>query len=235
MRTADLRYFGQAYEVRVAVPERPGRPRTCSPRWPQRFHDEHRALYGYDFRDDPSQQVEWVNLRVTGVGPIQPGPRLRAIELGRRRRVDGQARQSGSATRSLLRPRRRVRRHPGPMARPTCAPATSSAARRSSRSSARPSRSTPASPSGSTPTATSSSRRSRPDDRRRAAPARARGLPRRDPGQPGRPADRVRARRPPHRRGRGGGPDPRRDRPGHPRLGRDGGRDGHRPHLAAPR
>ena len=36
-----------------------------------RFHDEHRTLYGYDFRDDPTQQVEWVNLRVTGVGPIQ--------------------------------------------------------------------------------------------------------------------------------------------------------------------
>ena len=30
------------------------------------------ALYGYDFRDDPRQQVEWVNLRVTGVGPITP-------------------------------------------------------------------------------------------------------------------------------------------------------------------
>jgi N-methylhydantoinase A len=35
------------------------------------FHDAHRALYGYDFRGDPRQQVEWVNLRVTGIGPIQ--------------------------------------------------------------------------------------------------------------------------------------------------------------------
>jgi N-methylhydantoinase A len=34
------------------------------------FHSEHRQLYGYDFRDDPTQQVEWVNLRVTGIGPI---------------------------------------------------------------------------------------------------------------------------------------------------------------------
>ena len=34
------------------------------------FHDAHRGLYGYDFRDDPTQQVEWVNLRVTGIGPI---------------------------------------------------------------------------------------------------------------------------------------------------------------------
>ncbi|HEX4727004.1 MAG TPA: hypothetical protein VH298_04355, partial [Jatrophihabitans sp.] len=27
-------------------------------------------LYGYDFATDASQQVEWVNLRVSGVGPI---------------------------------------------------------------------------------------------------------------------------------------------------------------------
>ena len=68
-RTADLRYFGQAYEVRV-----PAGPGVVDAAWAQevagRFHDEHRRLYGYDFRDDPSQQVEWVNLRVTGIGPI---------------------------------------------------------------------------------------------------------------------------------------------------------------------
>ena len=77
MRTVDLRYFGQAYEVRVPAgsgrsTRRPRRPS------PQRFHDEHRQLYGYDFRDDPRQQVEWVNLRVTGVGPITR-PELREI------------------------------------------------------------------------------------------------------------------------------------------------------------
>ena len=39
-----------------------------------RFHAEHRALYGYDFTGDATQQVEWVNLRVSGIGPIQrPG------------------------------------------------------------------------------------------------------------------------------------------------------------------
>ena len=42
------------------------------------FHGEHRRLYGYDFRDDPRQEVEWVNLRVTGVGPIRK-PELRRI------------------------------------------------------------------------------------------------------------------------------------------------------------
>src|SRR5690606_32150535 len=35
-----------------------------------RFHAEHKALYGYDFDGDPDQQVEWVNLRVSGIGPI---------------------------------------------------------------------------------------------------------------------------------------------------------------------
>ena len=50
-----------------------------------RFHDEHRALYGYDFRGDPAQQVEWVNLRVTGVGPITR-PELQELHAARRRR-----------------------------------------------------------------------------------------------------------------------------------------------------
>jgi N-methylhydantoinase A len=69
LRSADLRYFGQAFEVRVPVPsgvvDEPYAAAVASA-----FHDAHRALYGYDFRDDPAQQVEWVNLRVTGIGPI---------------------------------------------------------------------------------------------------------------------------------------------------------------------
>ena len=79
-RTADLRYFGQAFEVRVDVPE--GRFDTdLADATAARFHAEHRALYGYDFADDPTQQVEWVNLRVTGVGPIRR-PDLRTTEPG---------------------------------------------------------------------------------------------------------------------------------------------------------
>jgi N-methylhydantoinase A len=69
-RTADLRYYGQAFEVRVPVGDGrfgPGLADAAA----DAFHDAHRALYGYDFRGDPRQQVEWVNLRVTGVGPIQ--------------------------------------------------------------------------------------------------------------------------------------------------------------------
>jgi len=76
-RTVDLRYFGQAYEVRVTAPE--GEiDEAYAADVASRFHDEHRALYGYDFRNDPTQQVEWVNLRVTGVGPITR-PELRDL------------------------------------------------------------------------------------------------------------------------------------------------------------
>ena len=78
VRTADLRYFGQAFEVRVAVPDGPVDARLLD-QVAQRFHAEHRALYGYDFAGDPTQQVEWVNLRVSGIGPITR-PEIRKVE-----------------------------------------------------------------------------------------------------------------------------------------------------------
>jgi len=70
LRTADLRYFGQAFEVRVPVPEGPIDAGVLV-EVATRFHAEHKGLYGYDFAGDASQQVEWVNLRVSGIGPIQ--------------------------------------------------------------------------------------------------------------------------------------------------------------------
>jgi N-methylhydantoinase A len=78
-RSADLRYYGQAFEVRVDVPGGPV-DQAMVTQVAQRFHDEHRAHYGYDFRDDGRQEVEWVNLRVTGIGPIRK-PEVR--EIGR--------------------------------------------------------------------------------------------------------------------------------------------------------
>lgn len=60
VRTADLRYFGQAYEVRV----------PADGDVEARFHEAHQKLYGYGYRDDPRHAVEWVNLRVSGIGPI---------------------------------------------------------------------------------------------------------------------------------------------------------------------
>lgn len=68
-RSADLRYYGQAYEVRVPAPAG-----EVDEAWRQevldRFHDAHEKLYGYAYRDDARHAVEWVNLRVSGIGPI---------------------------------------------------------------------------------------------------------------------------------------------------------------------
>jgi N-methylhydantoinase A len=79
-RSADLRYFGQAFEVRVDVPGGVVDEAMVT-EVTRRFHSEHRAQYGYDFRDDTRQEVEWVNLRVTGIGPIRK-PELREIGQG---------------------------------------------------------------------------------------------------------------------------------------------------------
>jgi N-methylhydantoinase A len=61
---------GQAFEVRVPVAE--GEiDRASAEDVAQAFHAAHRQLYGYDFATDPRQAVEWVNLRVSGIGPIR--------------------------------------------------------------------------------------------------------------------------------------------------------------------
>jgi N-methylhydantoinase A len=82
VRTADLRYFGQAFEVRVPVPDGDMDVAVLAD-VAGAFHAAHRGLYGYDFSADPTQQVEWVNLRVSGIGPIQrPEIRRHAIDGG---------------------------------------------------------------------------------------------------------------------------------------------------------
>ena len=74
VRTADLRYFGQAFEIRVPAEGSIDDVEAA-------FHDAHERSYGYCYRDDPRQAVEWVNLRVTGVGAIRR-PELRRWETG---------------------------------------------------------------------------------------------------------------------------------------------------------
>ncbi|MCO7219439.1 hydantoinase/oxoprolinase family protein [Klenkia sp. PcliD-1-E] len=69
-RTADLRYVGQAFEVRVPVPDGELDDAALAT-VADAFHAAHHQLYGYDFRTDPRQAVEWVNLRVSGIGPIR--------------------------------------------------------------------------------------------------------------------------------------------------------------------
>jgi N-methylhydantoinase A len=97
-RTADLRYYGQAYEVRVTAPDGP-----VTPEWAgsvvDSFHTAHEQLYGYCFRDRPEQQVEWVNLRVTGVGPIRR-PELRPLSDSDRH-GDGDPARARTGTRGV--------------------------------------------------------------------------------------------------------------------------------------
>ena len=62
-----------------------------------RFHDAHERTYGYAYRDDPSQVVEWVNLRVTGVGPMER-PTLHPIAAATGDPLLGHAPRSTSAT-----------------------------------------------------------------------------------------------------------------------------------------
>jgi N-methylhydantoinase A len=80
MRSADLRYYGQAFEVRVPLAAGTFEPAVAD-QAAEAFHQAHRTLYGYDFRGDPRQQVEWVNLRVTGIGPIRR-PKLATVPAG---------------------------------------------------------------------------------------------------------------------------------------------------------
>jgi N-methylhydantoinase A len=94
-RTADLRYYGQAFEVRVPVGAGPFGPDAAAAA-AEAFHQGHRELYGYDFRGDPRQPVEWVNLRVTGIGPLRR-PELAALAPG-----DGDPRRALTGRRPVV-------------------------------------------------------------------------------------------------------------------------------------
>jgi N-methylhydantoinase A len=118
LRTADLRYFGQAWEVRVDLPAGEIGPIEGA-EVVQRFHDAHDKRFGYSYRDTPEtgagrHVVEWVNLRVTGVGPIRrpripersPGDgRVERALTGRRSvRFDAEPLPSAVYTRDRLQP-----------------------------------------------------------------------------------------------------------------------------------
>ncbi|TDC48395.1 hydantoinase/oxoprolinase family protein [Actinomadura sp. KC345] len=93
-RSADLRYYGQAFEVRVGAPAGPP-DEAFRAEVVRRFHDAHEALYGYCHRDDPRHPVEWVNLRVSGIGPIVR-PRLTERPAG-----DGDPSRARTGTRPV--------------------------------------------------------------------------------------------------------------------------------------
>jgi N-methylhydantoinase A len=96
VRTADLRYDGQAFEVRVPAPEGPV-DTSLRETVVAAFHDEHEQLYGYAYRDASERHpVEWVNLRVTGVGPIRR-PELQRLGAG-----DGDLGDADAGTRAVV-------------------------------------------------------------------------------------------------------------------------------------
>jgi N-methylhydantoinase A len=80
LRSADLRYDGQAFEVPVDVPAGPVDGGLADAVL-ARFHDEHERLYGYCYRGRPQHEVEWVNVRLTGVGPLD-APALAPVAAG---------------------------------------------------------------------------------------------------------------------------------------------------------
>ncbi len=94
VRSADLRYGGQAFEVRVSAPGG-AIDSAFVESVVATFHDEHEALYGYCYRDDPQQAVEWVNVRTAGIGLIAK-PALQRLEAG-----DGDPRAAMTGTRSV--------------------------------------------------------------------------------------------------------------------------------------
>ncbi|MCL5950259.1 MAG: hydantoinase/oxoprolinase family protein [Chloroflexi bacterium] len=65
-RTADLRYRGQNFELRVDVPEGPVTPETIR-RLLDTFHSTHEQLYTFRLRE---ARIEFVNLRVTVMAPL---------------------------------------------------------------------------------------------------------------------------------------------------------------------
>jgi N-methylhydantoinase A len=80
LSTADMRYFGEAFEVRIEMPS--GRLTDASLRQAvERFHDAHEKLYGYSYRGE--QLTEIVNLRITGIGLIDKPSIAPAPETGR--------------------------------------------------------------------------------------------------------------------------------------------------------
>jgi N-methylhydantoinase B len=123
VRLADLRYFGQASELTVELP--PGEIDAArAAETVDRFHTAHEQRYGYAYRDGGSgttagpQAVEWVNLRVVGVGrqrrpPLRPRPegngRVERARAGTRGVVfDGRATECPVYDRSRLHPGDRV-------------------------------------------------------------------------------------------------------------------------------
>ena len=79
LRSADLRYHGQSFELSITVP--PGTLTSADvDRLRAEFHAAHERAYGYAAPDDP---VELVNVRLAAVG-VTPKPRRAPLPAGGR-------------------------------------------------------------------------------------------------------------------------------------------------------
>lgn len=72
-RFADLRYAGQGYELKIAVPSGRLTEKSLASIWKE-FHKAHRLEYGHAF---PENVIEIVNIRVSGTGVI---PKLETLQ-----------------------------------------------------------------------------------------------------------------------------------------------------------
>jgi N-methylhydantoinase A len=77
LRSADLRYHGQSFELPVTVPPGPLSDADVG-RLRDEFHAMHERAYGYAAHDDP---VELVNVRLAAVG-VTPKPRRAPLPEG---------------------------------------------------------------------------------------------------------------------------------------------------------
>ena len=68
LRSLDLRYLGQGYELRITIPPGSVDEKSLQAVWAD-FHQQHIAEYGHHFPDIP---IEVVNLRITGIGAMPP-------------------------------------------------------------------------------------------------------------------------------------------------------------------
>ena len=79
-RSADARYLGQGYELRIDMPDDVV-DRAAITRAFEQFHSIHQAEYGHSFAQSP---IEIVNIRLTGVAAT---PTIRRVKVARRRQA----------------------------------------------------------------------------------------------------------------------------------------------------
>ena len=65
-RAVDLRYQGQSYELKIPIADAHQSDASLE-RLATAFHDAHRQEFGHDF---PEYQIEFVNVRLTGIGAL---------------------------------------------------------------------------------------------------------------------------------------------------------------------